>query len=220
VARGISRYRAHGDLLWTAELCVQRAGQEKWTTGPVRARTLVPRPRSKDVHGGRAASPGSPRRRRKSPPYRRIKVSRYVTLRPVLVFRNCHPWVTTARTRGWNCVAPGGGGNFSQAAVNVHHLELFYTVAKSGGISAAVRQDPYGIQQPRSRADAKLEEDVGAKLFERQSIRLTKAGEKLFAHVEPFFSQLPQPRRSAAPGRPRKSASARPTSPCATISPR
>ncbi len=87
----------------------------------------------------------------------------------------------------------GGGGNFFQHAVNVHHLELFYYVAKSGGISAAVRQIPYGIQQPAVSGQMRqLEEDVGAKLFERSPFRLTQAGEKLFAHVEPFFNQLPQ----------------------------
>ena len=32
--------------------------------------------------------------------------------------------------------------------MNVHHLELFYYVAKHGGISEAVRNMPYGIQQP------------------------------------------------------------------------
>ena len=32
--------------------------------------------------------------------------------------------------------------------MNVHHLELFYYVAKHGGISQAVRNIPYGIQQP------------------------------------------------------------------------
>jgi hypothetical protein len=30
-----------------------------------------------------------------------------------------------------------------------HHLELFYYVARFGGISEAVRNIPYGIQQPR-----------------------------------------------------------------------
>ncbi len=76
--------------------------------------------------------------------------------------------------------------------MNVHHLELFYYVAKSGGISAAVRQIPYGIQQPAvSGQMLQLEEDVGAKLFERSPFRLTGAGEKLFAHVQPFFENLP-----------------------------
>jgi len=75
--------------------------------------------------------------------------------------------------------------------MNVHHLELFYYVAKHGGISAAVRRMPYGIQQPAVSAQmGKLEEDVEAKLFERSPFRLTPAGEKLFAHVRPFFENL------------------------------
>ena len=75
--------------------------------------------------------------------------------------------------------------------MNVHHLELFYYVAKHGGISAAVRQIPYGIQQPAvSGQMGKLEEDAGAKLFERSPFRLTPAGEQLFAHIQPFFENL------------------------------
>lgn len=75
--------------------------------------------------------------------------------------------------------------------MNVHHLELFYYVAKHGGISAAVRRIPYGIQQPAvSGQMGKLEEEVGAKLFERSPFRLTKAGERLYAHVQPFFENL------------------------------
>ena len=75
--------------------------------------------------------------------------------------------------------------------MNVHHLELFYYVAKHGGISAAVRHIPYGIQQPAvSGQMGKLESDAGAKLFERSPFRLTPAGQLLFAHVEPFFDEL------------------------------
>ncbi len=75
--------------------------------------------------------------------------------------------------------------------MNVHHLELFYYVAKHGGISAAVRKIPYGIQQPAvSGQMGKLEEDAGARLFERSPFRLTPAGERLFAHVQPFFEGL------------------------------
>jgi len=75
--------------------------------------------------------------------------------------------------------------------MNVHHLELFYYVAKHGGISAAVRKIPYGIQQPAvSGQMGKLEETVGVRLFERSPFRLTKAGEQLFAYVQPFFSDL------------------------------
>lgn len=75
--------------------------------------------------------------------------------------------------------------------MNVHHLELFYYVAKHGGISAAVRKIPYGIQQPAvSGQMGKLEEDAGTRLFERSPFRLTPAGERLFAHVQPFFEGL------------------------------
>jgi DNA-binding transcriptional LysR family regulator len=76
--------------------------------------------------------------------------------------------------------------------MNVHHLELFYYVAKHGGISAAVRHIPYGIQQPAvSGQIGALEADLGTRLFERSPFRLTAAGRKLFAHIEPFFAGLP-----------------------------
>ena len=75
--------------------------------------------------------------------------------------------------------------------MNVHHLELFYYVAKHGGISAAVRQIPYGIQQPAvSGQISKLEEEAGAQLFKRSPFRLTREGEILFGHVQPFFDDL------------------------------
>jgi len=75
--------------------------------------------------------------------------------------------------------------------MNVHHLELFYYVARHGGISAAVRHIPYGIQQPAVSGQMRqLEDEAGAKLFERSPFRLTAAGEKLFAHVQPFFGDL------------------------------
>ena len=75
--------------------------------------------------------------------------------------------------------------------MNVHHLELFYYVAKHGGISAAVRHIPYGIQQPAVSGQMRqLEEETGVKLFERTPFRLTPAGEQLFAHIRPFFENL------------------------------
>lgn len=75
--------------------------------------------------------------------------------------------------------------------MNIHHLELFYYVAKYAGISAAVRHIPYGIQQPAVSGQMRqLEEDTGAKLFERSPFRLTVAGEKLFTHVRPFFESI------------------------------
>src|SRR3954470_1431010 len=75
--------------------------------------------------------------------------------------------------------------------MNIHHLELFYHVAEHGGISAAVRQMPYGIQQPAVSSQIRLlEEDLGVKLFERQPFQLTSKGEALFAFVRPFFGNL------------------------------
>ncbi|MCX6955597.1 MAG: LysR family transcriptional regulator [Verrucomicrobia bacterium] len=75
--------------------------------------------------------------------------------------------------------------------MNIHHLELFYYVARHGGISAAVRQMPYGIQQPAVSAQILLlEEDLGVKLFVRQPFRLTAEGQELLAFVRPFFDNL------------------------------
>jgi len=52
--------------------------------------------------------------------------------------------------------------------MNIHHLELFYYVARHGGISRAVRNMPYGIQQPAvSSQILLLEEDLGTRLFAR-----------------------------------------------------
>ena len=75
--------------------------------------------------------------------------------------------------------------------MNVHHLELFYYVAKHGGISAAARHMPYGIQQPAVSSQVlQLEEDLGVKLFDRQPFRLSPEGEELMAFVQPFFENL------------------------------
>lgn len=75
--------------------------------------------------------------------------------------------------------------------MNVHHLELFYYVARHGGIMPAVRNIPYGIQQPAvSSQIAQLEEFLGVTLFQRRPFQLTAEGEKLFAFVQPFFAGL------------------------------
>jgi len=74
---------------------------------------------------------------------------------------------------------------------NVHHLELFYYVAKHEGIVAACRHIPYGIQQPAVSAQvARLEIDLGTALFERRPFRLTASGQALYEFVAPFFSRL------------------------------
>jgi DNA-binding transcriptional LysR family regulator len=75
--------------------------------------------------------------------------------------------------------------------MNVHHLELFYYVARHGGIMPAVRNIPYGIQQPAvSSQIAQLEEYLGATLFQRRPFELTAEGEKLFQFIQPFFANL------------------------------
>ena len=77
--------------------------------------------------------------------------------------------------------------------MNVHHLELFYYVAKHRGITPAVRKMPYGIQQPAvSGQILQLERDLGVKLFQRRPFALTPAGEELYSHIAGFFSKLPQ----------------------------
>jgi DNA-binding transcriptional LysR family regulator len=75
--------------------------------------------------------------------------------------------------------------------INVHHVELFYYVARHGGIMRAVRNIPYGIQQPAvSGQVAQLEEYLGVKLFQRRPFELTPAGEKLYRFIQPFFANL------------------------------
>lgn len=76
--------------------------------------------------------------------------------------------------------------------MNIHHLELFYHVAKCRGVSAAARQMPYGIQQPAISAQIlQLEDSLGKPLFHRRPFELTPEGEMLFSFIEPFFVKLP-----------------------------
>src|SRR5438552_11827336 len=75
--------------------------------------------------------------------------------------------------------------------MNIHHLELFYYVAKNRGISEAVRKMPYGIQQPAvSEQIIQLEKSLGKPLFQRRPFLLTSEGEKLFQFIQPFFDNL------------------------------
>lgn len=75
--------------------------------------------------------------------------------------------------------------------MNIHHLELFYYVARHGGVSAAARSIPYGIQQPAISAQViQLEDDLGTPLFHRRPFQLTAAGEDLYRFIEPFFGGI------------------------------
>jgi DNA-binding transcriptional LysR family regulator len=75
--------------------------------------------------------------------------------------------------------------------MNIHHLELFYHVARFGGVSAAARQMPYGIQQSTISAQIlQLEDTLGKPLFRRRPFELYPEGKLLFAFIEPFFGGL------------------------------
>ena len=75
--------------------------------------------------------------------------------------------------------------------MNIHHLELFYYVSRHGGISEAVRNMPYGIQQPAVSAQIlQLEGHLGISLFQRRPFCLTPAGDKLYRFIQPFFDNL------------------------------
>lgn len=75
--------------------------------------------------------------------------------------------------------------------MNVHHLELFYYVAKQGGVSAAARHMPYGIQQPAISAQIlQLEDSLGLTLFHRRPFKLTREGADLYKFIQPFFGGL------------------------------
>ncbi len=75
--------------------------------------------------------------------------------------------------------------------MNIHHLELFYYVARHGGITEAMRHMPYGIQQPAiSDQVIQLEESLGVALFQRRPFALTPAGAELYESIRPFFDNL------------------------------
>ncbi len=77
--------------------------------------------------------------------------------------------------------------------MNIHHLELFYYVAKHGGIREAVRNIPYGIQQPAVSGQViQLEESLGVTLFRRRPFELTPAGRELYAFIQSFFDNVPR----------------------------
>src|SRR6266480_3004623 len=74
--------------------------------------------------------------------------------------------------------------------MNIHHLELFYYVARHGGIVPAVRNMPYGIQQPAvSGQIARLEESLGTKLFNRRPFALLPPGIELYEFIAQKFGE-------------------------------
>ncbi len=72
--------------------------------------------------------------------------------------------------------------------MNLHHLEIFYTVAESGSITACAER--LHISQPAiSRQLKEFEQRIGVVLFERlpRGMRLTQAGEVLREYAARLF---------------------------------
>jgi len=88
--------------------------------------------------------------------------------------------------------------------IQLHRLEGFYWVARTGGYARAARAFPYPITQPAVHQQVKkLEGELGLALFERvgkDTMKPTPAGERLFAFVAPFFEGLPSVVRSLEEG--------------------
>lgn len=79
--------------------------------------------------------------------------------------------------------------------IQLHRLEGFYWVARTGGYARAARAFPYPITQPAVHQQVKkLETELGLTLFERvgkERMILTAAGERLFRFVRPYYEGLP-----------------------------
>ena len=88
--------------------------------------------------------------------------------------------------------------------IQLHRLEGFYRVAIAGGYTRAARDFPYPISQPGVHQQvAKLEAELGKKLFDRQGrdrVVLTAAGRRLFEFIKPFFEGLPLVAREIGAG--------------------
>jgi DNA-binding transcriptional LysR family regulator len=79
--------------------------------------------------------------------------------------------------------------------IQIHRLEGFYWVARTGGYARAARAFPYPITQPAVHQQVKkLETELELTLFEhvgKEGMKLTPAGARLYEFVQPFFDGLP-----------------------------
>lgn len=76
-------------------------------------------------------------------------------------------------------------------AMNLLHLQYFYTVAKEGGFTKA--SETLGVRQPAiSRMVKQFEENLGFKLLERrtQGVQLTSRGRQVFNHAKKIFAEV------------------------------
>jgi DNA-binding transcriptional LysR family regulator len=88
--------------------------------------------------------------------------------------------------------------------IQIHRLEGFYWVARTGGYARAARAFPYPITQPAVHQQVKkLETELELTLFERvgkETMKLTPAGDRLYRFAAPFFEGLPGVLRSLEEG--------------------
>ncbi len=92
----------------------------------------------------------------------------------------------------------------SGETIQLHRLEGFFWVARTGGYAKAARAFPYPITQPAVHNQVKkLEDELGVSLFERVAkdrMAPTPAGQLLYDFVRPFFEALPTVLRSVRDG--------------------
>ncbi|MHC4516045.1 MAG: LysR family transcriptional regulator [Planctomycetota bacterium] len=88
--------------------------------------------------------------------------------------------------------------------IQLHRLEGFYWVGRTGGYAKAARAFPYPITQPAVHQQVKkLEAELDLSLFERvgkEQMQLTPAGAHLYQFVAPFFEQLASVLRAVRSG--------------------
>ncbi len=88
--------------------------------------------------------------------------------------------------------------------IQIHRLEGFYWVAKTGGYASAARAFPYPITQPAVHQQVKkLEQELDVSLFERigkDKMQLTHAGVQLHKFFKPFYEGLPAVLRAVRAG--------------------
>lgn len=85
--------------------------------------------------------------------------------------------------------------------MDLKQLSMFVTVARTGGFAAAAAVLDIGPSTV-TRAIARLEESLGARLFHRttRSVTLTEAGQQFLAQVEPSLESLDAAAESVRPG--------------------
>lgn len=84
-----------------------------------------------------------------------------------------------------------------ETALELHHLRYFVSVARHGNFTRAAEEN-HVAQPSLSQQIRRLEEDLGAQLFDRSRspVRLTDAGEALRPHAEAILRQVEAARRA------------------------